>query len=242
MKNNLCLILCCCTKTASFTSSKGNYEKASADYTQAIEFVEKSETPEVKKGDFNRNPLSIFYRKCAEAYAAKGKNDKALADFGEAAKCAPDDAVAYNSRGIIYKDIGKYGKAIAAFKQVIRLEPSNTTARSNLDVAKQGRKIDWVKLFMLVTGADSLYNSKPLPACAKRPSPPETGSEAARVPARECVPNGPAVIRFVVPQTIAAGRYRLSLATRWSGRKDKLTVETRTSVHKRVITVSAPAL
>jgi tetratricopeptide (TPR) repeat protein len=111
----------------------GEYEKAIDDYTQAIKLVGESAPLEAK--GFNRDPLSVLYRKRGEAYAAKGENDKALADFGEAVKCARDDAAAYNSRGIVYKDIGKYGKAIADFKQVIRLEPGNTTARSNLDVA-----------------------------------------------------------------------------------------------------------
>jgi len=68
--------LCCCRKTASFTSSKGNYEKASADYTQAIEFVEKSETPEAKKGTLIATPFLFSIGSVARFMQQRAKTIK----------------------------------------------------------------------------------------------------------------------------------------------------------------------
>jgi hypothetical protein len=68
---------------------------------------------------------------------------------------------------------------------------------------------------------------------------PEGGGQAVHIPGADCKPNEPSLVRFVVPASVTPGQYRVSLASRWAGRKDKFTAELRTGVHERVVTVSA---
>ena len=66
--------------------------------------------------------------------------DGALAHFSEAIRLDPKCAVAYNNRGVIYKDQGKFNKAIADFDAALHLEPTYADAFFNRAVAyvKQG--------------------------------------------------------------------------------------------------------
>jgi hypothetical protein len=68
---------------------------------------------------------------------------------------------------------------------------------------------------------------------------PEAGGQAVHIPGADCKPNEPSVVRFVVPASLAAGQYRVSLASQWGGRKDKFTTEVRTGVYDHIVTVSA---
>jgi lipoprotein NlpI len=56
------------------------------------------------------------------AYAAKGANDKAIADYTEALRLHPDYTHAYDNRALAYDYAGQYDKAVADFTQVLRLQ------------------------------------------------------------------------------------------------------------------------
>jgi tetratricopeptide (TPR) repeat protein len=79
-----------------------NYEQAIAKYTQGIAQI-------------------YCARGCA--YAAKGDCDKAVADFTEAIRLEPQDAMAYYCRGNVYEKKGDHEKAIVDYTQAIRLDP-----------------------------------------------------------------------------------------------------------------------
>ena len=66
---------------------KGEYDRAIADYTEAIRI----------KPDY-----AEAYRNRGVAYAEKGEYDRAIADYTEAIRLKPDYAEAYYNRGIAY--------------------------------------------------------------------------------------------------------------------------------------------
>ena len=59
----------------------------------------------------------------ARLYAAFGQPEKALADYTEAIRLEPQDAMLYDNRGVAYFLQREWDKAIADFSEVIRLEP-----------------------------------------------------------------------------------------------------------------------
>ena len=60
-----------------------------------------------------------------DAYLAAGKyEDRAIADYGEAIRLAPDNAAAFRSRGVLNTRMRRYDRAIADFTDAIRLDPN----------------------------------------------------------------------------------------------------------------------
>jgi len=93
--------------------NRGDYDKAIAEYTQAIKLVPN---------------YVIVYNERALAYGNKGDYDKAIADLNEAIRLDPNYAVAYNNRAYAYNGKGDYDKAIADANQAIKLEPNFANA------------------------------------------------------------------------------------------------------------------
>ena len=92
------------------------YDKAIADYTQAIE-----KNPECAEAYNNRG---IAYRKT-------GEYDKAIADYTQALEKNPEYAEAYNNRGYAYDITGEYDKAIADYTQALEKNPEYAEAYNN---------------------------------------------------------------------------------------------------------------
>jgi tetratricopeptide (TPR) repeat protein len=46
---------------------------------------------------------------------------------------------AYINRGVVYDKKSDYDRAIADYNQAIRIDPNNTVARQNLEIARQKR-------------------------------------------------------------------------------------------------------
>ena len=57
------------------------------------------------------------------AYATKGDLDRAIADFNEAIRLDPKDAIVYRNRGKAYDAKGDHDRAIADLDQAIRIDP-----------------------------------------------------------------------------------------------------------------------
>ena len=60
----------------------------------------------------------------------------AIADFDTAIRLNPDDATAYNTRGVAKGKLGQHFDAIADFDNAIRLNPDDATAYNNRGLAK----------------------------------------------------------------------------------------------------------
>jgi len=103
---------------------KGLYDKAIADYSQAIKL-----DPNFVKAYYNRGV----------AYEKKNNYDKAIADYNQAIKLDPNHANAYYNRGNVHYNKGNYDRAIADYSQVIRLNPNDESAKQNLEEARRAK-------------------------------------------------------------------------------------------------------
>jgi tetratricopeptide (TPR) repeat protein len=99
---------------------KGEYDRAIADYTRAIEL----------------NPTdAVVYNNRGIAFRAKGDNDSAIADYTKVVELKPRDAVAYNNRGIAFRVKGDNDSAIADHSKAIDIDPELATAYNNRGIA-----------------------------------------------------------------------------------------------------------
>ena len=96
------------TATEAFWYDKKDYEKAIADYSEAIRL--------------DPTYVLAFNNRGAPGHD-KTDYDKAIADFSEAIRLDPKDAVAYDNRGIAWYDKKDYDRAIADYNEAIRLDP-----------------------------------------------------------------------------------------------------------------------
>lgn len=64
-------------------------------------------------------------------YQEQGRLQEAIAEYDEAIRLNPLDAVAYNNRGNAYNDLGQLERAIADYDEAIRLNPQFAEAYSN---------------------------------------------------------------------------------------------------------------
>ena len=71
----------------------------------------------------------------------KGDRDRSLADYEEAIRLDPKDAVAYYKRGLAHYEMKKYDRAVADYGEAIRLDPNYALAYTNRGhaYARQGR-------------------------------------------------------------------------------------------------------
>jgi lipoprotein NlpI len=95
---------------------KGEYDRAIADFDEAIRL-----NPNIAQAFVNRG----------EAYRNKNEFDRAIADFDQAIRLNPNFAPAFNNRGFAYVNKGENDRAIADFDQAIRLNPNLTLAFRN---------------------------------------------------------------------------------------------------------------
>jgi tetratricopeptide (TPR) repeat protein len=66
----------------------------------------------------------------------KSDNQGAIADYNEAIRLNPNDAVAYYNRGNAKSDLGDNQGAIADYNEAIRLNPNDAEAYYNRGVVK----------------------------------------------------------------------------------------------------------
>src|SRR6187455_3304441 len=133
--------------------SKGEYERAIADFSETVRLDPKSVLAfrnrglaYDKKGDYDRAVADFseairldpkyalaFYSR-GLTYGTKGDNERAINDFNEAIRLNPNYAPAFGNRGLAYDRKGNYDRAIADFNEAIRLDP-------NYAIAFRGRGI-----------------------------------------------------------------------------------------------------
>ena len=58
-----------------------------------------------------------------DGYLAQGEHQRAIEQYGEAIRLDPQDAVAYNQRGVAYVGLGQPERALQDFDEAIRLNP-----------------------------------------------------------------------------------------------------------------------
>jgi tetratricopeptide (TPR) repeat protein len=91
-------------------TNKGEYDRALADYGQAIRL---------------KPDMADAYVRRARAYDEKGDHDRAIADLDQAIRLKPDDADAYMTRGKAYAAKGDFARGIVDFNLAMRIAPEN---------------------------------------------------------------------------------------------------------------------
>ncbi len=128
-------------------TQKKEYDKAIADYNEAIRLDPKNTTAYTSRAfawghkneydkaiaDYNevirldpKNAAAYSFR--AFAWDQKKEHDRAIADYNESIRLDPKNAATYTSRAFAWIQKEEYVKAIADYNEVIRLEPQNAGA------------------------------------------------------------------------------------------------------------------
>jgi len=105
----------------------GKYQKALADYTQAL-----SLDPNLVDAYFNRG---IVHNRL-------GESQQAIADYTQALSLDPNLVDAYFNRGIVHNRLGESQQAIADYTEAIRLNPKLADAYN-----KRGDTYYWLKKY-----------------------------------------------------------------------------------------------
>jgi tetratricopeptide (TPR) repeat protein len=96
--------------------AKGDYDRAIADYNQAISLSPKNYT---------------FYNSRGISHRNKGDIDRAIADYNQAISLNPKEPDPYYNRGISYRNKGDIEHAIADYSEAIRLNPKDPDFYNN---------------------------------------------------------------------------------------------------------------
>jgi len=98
-------------------------------------------TRAITSGKLSTQGLVIMFIGRGLAWNGKGDYERAIADYNEAIRLNPQDALAFNSRGNAWWTKGDYERAIADYNEAIRLNPQGALAFNNRGTAQyyQGR-------------------------------------------------------------------------------------------------------
>ena len=101
----------------------------------------------IGSGRLSDHDLAIAHYNQGNAYLDKGALDSAIADYNEAIRLNPKDAMAYSNRGDAYALKSDYGRATADYDQAIGLNPNLTQViqkRENANAsARKYREVLW---------------------------------------------------------------------------------------------------
>lgn len=144
-----------------FAGLKAQFDQAAALYDQK-KFPEAATAFEqvlalTKEGDRNR---LVVLQHIADSYDKAHQYDKAVENYQKVLAANPNDAVAHNSLGNAYAEMGKLPEAQAEFQKSAELDPQNARqAYFNLGVVmyNTGHMDDAVAAFQKATKADPNY-------------------------------------------------------------------------------------
>jgi len=128
---------------------RGEYDKALADFDEAIRLDPKDATAFISRGvlwyakhEYARSQadcdqgirldpkLAVAFYNRGELWRLRGEYDKALADFDEFIRLDPKDADAFNSRAFVLCSKHEQARALADFDEAIRLNPRLASAHN----------------------------------------------------------------------------------------------------------------
>lgn len=98
----------------------------SLDSSQAISAC----TEAIEQGDLTDEDLAFAYSNRALGFRDLDQFDRALADFAEAIKLSPADALHLTNRSTVYSALGQAGQALADLDQAVDIDPYDPYALS----------------------------------------------------------------------------------------------------------------
>ena len=102
-----------------------NGKNNSTPDSQIISCTELIQNPKYAGAD-----LAGMLGRRGRVYYGMRQYDRAIADYDEAIRLDPNNAVVVYARGAAYMDKGQYDRAIADYDQAIRLDPNNAVVFS----------------------------------------------------------------------------------------------------------------
>jgi tetratricopeptide (TPR) repeat protein len=143
---------------ALLSQSRGEYDNAIADYTEALRIDPHNAAAYSNRGfayyakgmhdraieDYTAalriDPKDAYaYNNRGGAYYAKGMHDRAIEDYTAALRIDPNLAAVYSNRGAAYYDKGMYDRAIEDFNAALRIDPNAAIAKEGLELARKAR-------------------------------------------------------------------------------------------------------
>ena len=100
-------------------------------YEQAVEFY---------TNQIRANPQANFYNFRGNVWSEKKEYDIAIADYNEAIRTKPGEAIYFNNRGSAWDNKKDYEKAIADYNEAIRLDPKYASAYYGRGLAWNNKK------------------------------------------------------------------------------------------------------
>jgi Zn-dependent membrane protease YugP/Flp pilus assembly protein TadD len=104
---------------------RGMLRLENSDYLGAIDDLSRAYT-------LNPSDPAMLLRSRGLALIKLGQLDRALVDTNDALALAPDDAIAYNNRGVIYRDLGNLEQAESDLRRAIEIDPQLPNPREHL--------------------------------------------------------------------------------------------------------------
>jgi tetratricopeptide (TPR) repeat protein len=126
-------------------AGRGEYDLAIADFTEAVNLnpdlvaawmlrgraLYASVSDVTYVGENFSGVVTVSTVGAVVSEEKKAVYDRAIADFTQAIRLDPDNAIAYEERGNAYASKGDYDRAIADFNQAIRINPDYVAAYNN---------------------------------------------------------------------------------------------------------------
>lgn len=122
-----------------FSDLAGFFERNTAESTYNRNLAEDYYTEEIRKAedqDINKETISGNYSQRANARAALGKYQEAIADYDTALDLNPQDALTHYNKGLTEIHLGQNKEAIADFDVAIDLNPQFVDAYNDRGIAK----------------------------------------------------------------------------------------------------------
>ena len=92
-------------------------------------------TVAIQSGQWAGENLAKAYNNRGHAYNILGQYTRAIADYDQALRLAPNDAIAYNGRGFTYHKFGQFSRAIEDYNRALQLNPDYVLAYNNRGIA-----------------------------------------------------------------------------------------------------------
>lgn len=131
-------LLCCTAGLAAAPASTADRDVCNSSSIAPNQVVNAC-TRLMQSGRYFGTDLAAVMQKRADGYRRRGDFESAISDETAAIGLDPDDAQAFNRRGMLHTNLGQFDQAVADFTEALRLDPRNATVLNNRGSAWSGK-------------------------------------------------------------------------------------------------------